>query len=87
MTADAPTILATSGGIVPGSRTRYEVGPLTHRAVELADVDGVARSLYVRQDSVARNPYGTPSSSIAAARTAHAAGAAAVATAAISFSA
>lgn len=54
---------------------------------ELADVDGVARSLYVRQDSVARNPYGTPSSSIAAARTAHAAGAAAVATAAISFSA
>ena len=42
MTADAPTILATSGGIVAGSRTRYEVGPLTHRAVDLADVSGRA---------------------------------------------
>ena len=29
MTADAPTILATSGGLIPGTRTRYEFGPLT----------------------------------------------------------
>ena len=29
MAADAPTILATSGGIVYGSRTRWSVGPLT----------------------------------------------------------
>lgn len=40
MTADAPTILATSGGLVPGTRTRFEVGPLTDYAVELAGVDG-----------------------------------------------
>ncbi len=42
MPADAPTILATSGGLAPGTRTRYEVGPLTHHAVELAGVEGRA---------------------------------------------
>ncbi|MFA6299443.1 MAG: peptidase E [Nocardioides sp.] len=42
MAADAPTILATSGGIVAGSRTRWEVGPLTHHAIELAGVTGRA---------------------------------------------
>ncbi|MBS43013.1 MAG: peptidase E [Nocardioides sp.] len=42
MPADAPTILATSGGIVAGSRTRWEVGPLTHHAVDLAGVTGRA---------------------------------------------
>ena len=42
VTADAPTILATSGGLVPGRRTRFEVGPLTDYAVELAGVDGRA---------------------------------------------
>jgi len=42
MTADAPTILATSGGIVPGRRTKWEVGPLTHHAVDLAGVAGRA---------------------------------------------
>ncbi len=42
MAADAPTILATSGGVVPGHRTRWEVGPLTHHAVELAGVTGRA---------------------------------------------
>lgn len=36
MPADAPTILATSGGAVPGRRTRYEVGPLTRLAVDLS---------------------------------------------------
>jgi len=40
--ADAPTILATSGGVVPGRRTRWSVGPLTRYAVELAGVDGRA---------------------------------------------
>jgi peptidase E len=40
--ADAPTILATSGGAVPGTRTKWEVGPLTRHAVELAGVDGRA---------------------------------------------
>lgn len=42
MSADAPTILATSGGMVAGSRTRWEVGPLTHHAIELAGVSGRA---------------------------------------------
>ena len=42
MSADAPTILATSGGWVPGSRTWFEVGPLTEYAVELARVSGRA---------------------------------------------
>lgn len=40
MPADAPTILATSGGIVPGRRVRWELGPLTEFALDLAGVDG-----------------------------------------------
>jgi peptidase E len=40
VTADAPTILATSGGIVPARRTRWELGPLTEYALDLAGVDG-----------------------------------------------
>lgn len=42
MTADAPTILATSGGIVPGERIRWELGPLTDFAIDLAGVSGRA---------------------------------------------
>ncbi|KAB2807219.1 peptidase E [Pimelobacter simplex] len=42
MVADAPTILATSGGVVPGARNRWSVGPLTRYAVDLAGVDGRA---------------------------------------------
>lgn len=40
MSADEPTILATSGGVVPGSRTRWELGPLTEFALDLAGTDG-----------------------------------------------
>jgi peptidase E len=40
MPADTPTILATSGGRVPGRRTPWESGPLTDYAVELASVSG-----------------------------------------------
>ncbi len=40
MAADRRTILATSGGWVHGRRTRFEVGPLTEYAVELAGVSG-----------------------------------------------
>ena len=48
MPADAPTIVATSGGVVPGRRTRYSVGPLTKLAVDLAGVEGRApRVCYV----------------------------------------
>jgi peptidase E len=42
MAADAPTILATSGGMIAGSRIRFEVGPLTDYAIELAGVMGRA---------------------------------------------
>lgn len=42
MPADSPTILATSGGVVPSTRVRWEVGPLTEYAVDLAGVDGRA---------------------------------------------
>ncbi|MEP6648427.1 MAG: Type 1 glutamine amidotransferase-like domain-containing protein [Lapillicoccus sp.] len=38
MPADAPTILATSGGRIPGRRTQWVAGPLTAYAVELARV-------------------------------------------------
>ncbi len=40
MAAEVPTILATSGGTVPGTRTRWMPGPLTRFAVDLAGVDG-----------------------------------------------
>ncbi len=42
MTAAEPTILATSGGMVASRRLRWEVGPLTDYAVELAGVTGRA---------------------------------------------
>lgn len=42
MPADAPTILATSGGWAPSDRLRWGVGPLTDHAVELAGVTGRA---------------------------------------------
>jgi peptidase E len=46
--ADAPTILATSGGLVPSRRSRFDVGPLTDYAVELSGVTGRApRVCYV----------------------------------------
>jgi len=40
LSADQPTILATSGGFRPGTRTRVELAPLVHHAVELS---GTAR--------------------------------------------
>ena len=42
MPADAPTILATSGGIQPGRRVRYEFSALTDYAVDLSGVTGRA---------------------------------------------
>lgn len=42
MPADAPTILATSGGFRASTRLQWEVGPLTRHAVELAGVTGRA---------------------------------------------
>jgi peptidase E len=40
--ADSPTILATSGGLRPGRRVRWNFAPLTRYAVELAGVTGRA---------------------------------------------
>jgi peptidase E len=42
MTADGPTILATSGGIRPGRRTHWEFSALTEHALDLAGVSGRA---------------------------------------------
>jgi peptidase E len=42
MTAERPTILATSGGLRDSARLTWEVGPLTRHAVELARVAGRA---------------------------------------------
>jgi peptidase E len=42
MPADAPTILATSGGVIPGVRVPWELGPLTEYAITLAGVEGRA---------------------------------------------
>jgi hypothetical protein len=42
MLADAPTILATSGGIQPGRRVQYEFSALTDYAVDLSGVTGRA---------------------------------------------
>ncbi|MFE0677088.1 Type 1 glutamine amidotransferase-like domain-containing protein [Streptomyces sp. NPDC058867] len=48
MTAPRPTILATSGGQLPGTRTRLLLGPLVHHAVDLSGVQGRRpRILYV----------------------------------------
>lgn len=40
MTADAPTILATSGGVRMSARLRWEIAPLTEYAIDLAGVQG-----------------------------------------------
>jgi peptidase E len=42
MPADAPTILATSGGYRPADRHRVAFSPLVHHAVELSGVSGRA---------------------------------------------
>lgn len=56
MTADAPTILATSGGLVPGTRTRFELGPLTEYALELAGVDGRTPKVCFLATALGDNP-------------------------------
>lgn len=56
MPADAPTILATSGGIVRGTRTTWEVGPLTSYAVDLAGVEGRAPRVCFLATACGDNP-------------------------------
>jgi peptidase E len=54
--ADAPTILATSGGAVPADRIRWSVGPLTRYAVDLAGVDGRAPKICFLATACGDNP-------------------------------
>ncbi|MBE7186817.1 peptidase E [Jatrophihabitans endophyticus] len=56
MSADSPTILATSGGITPGSRTRFEVAPLTDYAIELSGVTGRAPRVCFLATALGDNP-------------------------------
>lgn len=58
MPADRPSILATSGGIVPGRRTRYELGPLTEYAIELSGVTGRAPKICYLGTAAGDNPSG-----------------------------
>jgi peptidase E len=57
MPADAPTILATSGGAVPGRRLIWEVGPLTDFAVDLAGVTGRAPRVCFLATALGDNPH------------------------------
>jgi peptidase E len=54
--ADGPTILATSGGIKPGVRTRFELNALTEFAVDLAGVDGRAPKVCFLATALGDNP-------------------------------
>jgi peptidase E len=54
--ADAPTILATSGGFSPSDRLAWEVGPLTRYAVELAGVTGRAPRVCFLATASAEDP-------------------------------
>jgi peptidase E len=56
MPADVPTILATSGGAVIGTRTRYSVAPLTRYAVDLAGVNGRAPKVCFLPTACGDNP-------------------------------
>ena len=57
MTADAPTILATSGGAITGRRTRFELGPLTDYAIDLAGVSGRAPKVCFLATALGDNPF------------------------------
>ena len=56
MPADAPTILATSGGMKSSQRLQWEVGPLTELAVELSGVTGRAPRVCFLPTACGDNP-------------------------------
>jgi peptidase E len=56
VTADTPTILATSGGLVPGRRIRWEFGPLTEFAIDLAGIDARAPRVCFLATAMGDNP-------------------------------
>ena len=57
MPADTPTILATSGGLVPSARVRWELGPLTEYAIELSGVQGRAPKVCFLATALGDNPF------------------------------
>lgn len=57
MTADEPTILATSGGLVPGRRTYWEFGGLTEYAIELSGVSGRAPRVCFLGTAMGDSPF------------------------------
>ena len=56
MPAERPTILATSGGLTPGRRVRWDFAPLTEFAIELADVDGRAPRICLLATTMGDSP-------------------------------
>lgn len=56
MSADVPTILATSGGIGPGRRTHWEFTGLTEYALELAGASGRAPRICFLATASGDNP-------------------------------
>lgn len=56
MPAERPTILATSGGLTPGRRVRWDFAPLTEFAIELADVDGRAPRICLLATAMGDSP-------------------------------
>ena len=56
MPAERPTILATSGGLTPGRRVRWDFAPLTDFAIELADVDGRAPRICLLATAMGDSP-------------------------------
>jgi peptidase E len=57
MPADTPTILATSGGLVPSARVRWELGPLTEYAIELSGVTGRPPKVCFLATALGDNPF------------------------------
>jgi peptidase E len=56
MPAERPTILATSGGVAPGRRVRWDFAPLTDHAIELAGVDGRAPRICLLATAMGDSP-------------------------------
>jgi len=56
MSADAPTILATSGGFREGRRTRWEFSAFTEYAIDLAGVTGRAPRVCFVATALGDNP-------------------------------
>ena len=56
MPADAPTILATSGGFREGRRTRYQLSELSEYAIDLAGVTGRTPRLCFVATALGDNP-------------------------------